>query len=510
MKMSLVGARALAGVAAITVVAAPARAADDKPAGKFLQCDGRMGHVSGGERAVRLLLVSATAGISEMGMSKDGADKRVSGAAGVAACDEAMTSENDGYRRMQLALARSIHFGEDKQWAQAAAAAAQVPEQLRDKATDWGLAKSSTSTARYLQALYSVRAGNIGGGEHAAWDGIRIAGPDVITLQRMSHFIPLSRTITPEKRAALMTMLRYYPDADIRVANVFAEAGDFRIASAVLKGFEGSLDAFIKEPKPVGSLHAMMATFAAMNGDAVEANRELAVAKAALERNRSEGEAASAPTAIATQEESIAFAQAAITAASGDATGAAKLLADRGSWPTVAPGVVAILVGRIAPQVAEADRHGVVALGEQAIWDDALKSRLAVIGNTDKDAKLWSVTNILEQDQGYQKLARNALTGSDKPKWLLKPGKEPREFDILSAGLEAPGWEAGEGILYHAALIAKARGKQGFVILPVRARINSMGLRFVNPGELGIPASSIVMADDVISTLSPHIRPATD
>jgi len=44
----------------------------------------------------------------------------------------------------------------------------------------------------------------------------------------------------------------------------------------------------------------------------------------------------------------------------------------------------------------------------------------------------------------------------------------------------------------------------------VRARINSMGLRFVNPGELGIPATSIVMADDVIATLSPHIRPATD
>jgi hypothetical protein len=109
-----------------------------------------------------------------------------------------------------------------------------------------------------------------------------------------------------------------------------------------------------------------------------------------------------------------------------------------------------------------------------------------------------------------QRLARTAATGSSaKPKWLLKPGKEPRNFDIIAAGLNAQGWEAGEGILYHAALIARARGKQGFVLFPKRTKVDIVGVRFVNAGEFGIPAGSVVMADDVINQLSPHLTAAT-
>jgi len=118
---------------------------------------------------------------------------------------------------------------------------------------------------------------------------------------------------------------------------------------------------------------------------------------------------------------------------------------------------------------------------------------------------------LLAQDVGYQRLAGQALTGSSgKPKWLVKPGKEPRNFDFISTTVNAEGWEAGEGILYHAALIAKQRGKQGFVLLPKRDRIDFVALRFVNPGELGIPSGSVIAADDVIATLSPHIRPGTN
>jgi len=48
MKSLVSGARALAVVAGACVVVTPAFAADQKPAGAFVQCDGRTGHVSGG------------------------------------------------------------------------------------------------------------------------------------------------------------------------------------------------------------------------------------------------------------------------------------------------------------------------------------------------------------------------------------------------------------------------------------------------------------------------------
>jgi hypothetical protein len=498
------GAAALA-LAAACLAASPAAAADDKAPGVFLQCDGRVGHVSDGARFMRLLLVSATAGLSEAAMSRDGADKRVKGTAGVFACDEALAKEGDAYRRMQLALARPLHLGEDKKWDEAAVAAAQVPQYFGAGASDWGLTKSATSTARYLQTLYLVRAGKLDQAETAAWDGVRAAGLDVLTLQRMSRFIGISRTISPEKRAALQAMQRYYPDSAMRIAAAYGEAGDFKSAIAAVRGLERGFSAFLKDPKPVTTIHSVVAAFSAMDGDVAGAKSELAIAKTALEQDRSEGEAASNPTVFAAGEEAYAFAEAAIAAASGDTAQAGKLLAARGSWPTIAPGVVAILVGRVAPKLPEKERLGVLAKGEEGLWKEALDARVAVIKNSEHDDRLWSLTAVLEQDEGFRKLARNALSGAGKSKWLLKPGKEPRDFDILVAGTEASGWEGGEGILYHAALMAKARGKQGFVLLPKRDRMDWVGLRFVDSGELGIPPSSMIVADDVIVALSPHI-----
>jgi hypothetical protein len=501
------GAAALA-IAMACTAASPAHAADDKAAGVFLQCDGRTGHVTDGARLLRVLLVTATAGISEAGMTKDNVEKRAKGVAGVAACDQALASEGDAYRRIQLALARSLHFGEDQKWAEAAAAAHVVPTQLKDKAGDWGLAKSAAATSRYFEALYLVRAGKIEQAEATAWDGMKTGGPDVLTMQRMSRFIGLSRTISPDKRWALQTMQRYYPDSVLRVAAAYAEAGDFKAAADAVHGFESSFFAFLdeKDRKPPSVAHSLLATFAAMDGDLATAKAELATAQTAHERDRADGAAASEGTAFAAQEDDLAFAQAAIAAASGDHAGAAKILGSRSSWPTMPPGLVALLVGRVAPNVPDSARLGVLAKQPDAIWQEALDARLALFRKTDGDARLWAVPNYLELDESFQRLARNALTGGGKSKWLLKPGKQPRDFDVLVAGPEAPGLEAGEGILYHAALMAKARGKQGFVLLPKRSRIDWVGLRFVNPGELGIPAASVVSADEVIAALSPHIR----
>jgi len=506
MIVSRTGAGALALLSA-AMLATPAMAADGQPS-SFVLCDGRVGHVSGGERFMRLLLVSATAGLSEVATSKDDASKRAKGAEGVAACDAGIASEGDAYRRVQLGFAKSLHLAEDKKWAEAAAAAHAAPG-LTTKA-DWGLDKSSTGVARYLEALFLIRAGQVDKGEAAAWDGIRVTGTDVLTLQRMGRYMALSRTISPEKRAALETMRRYYPDSTMRVAAVLAEGGDYAGASDAVRGFEASVDAFLKDPKPASVPHSMLATFAAMGGDVAKARAELAIAKSALEKDRGEGDAASEPTSFAAREDAVAFAEAAIAQASGDNAQAAKLLAARGSWSALPGGLVARLVGKVAPQVPEKDRIGVVAKGEDALWKETLDARLALLRNDEKDDRLWSSTALLAQDVNYQRLAAQALTGgSAKPKWLLKPGKEPRNYDFISTIVSAQGWEAGEGILYHAALIAKARGKQGFVLLPKRDRIDYVALRFVNPGELNIPSGAIIMADDVIAALSPHIRPST-
>jgi hypothetical protein len=301
-------------------------------------------------------------------------------------------------------------------------------------------------------------------------------------------------------------MRRYYPDSGMRVGNAFAEAGDYAAAADSVRGIEASFGAFIKEPITVSIPHSLLATYAAMSGDVATANAQLKIAKDALEKDRAKGDAASDPSSFAAREDAEAFAEAAIAQASGNPAEAAKMLAARGSWPTIPAGIVARLVGKVAPQIAEKDRMGVVAKGEDALWKEARDARLAVMDNTDKDSGLWSVTGMFAQDVNYQRLAAQALSGTTaKPKWLVK-AKEPRDWDFISSGYSVQGWEAGEGVLYHAALIAQQRGKQGFVLLPKRTNIDMIAVRFLNPGELGIPSSSIIMASDVIAALSPHIQ----
>ncbi|MEO8141903.1 MAG: hypothetical protein ABI617_04520 [Sphingomicrobium sp.] len=67
--------------AGVVVVTSPTAAAAQAKAGKqpsvFVQCDGRVGHVSAGEKLGRLLLVTATAGLSEAAMSGDKETARV-------------------------------------------------------------------------------------------------------------------------------------------------------------------------------------------------------------------------------------------------------------------------------------------------------------------------------------------------------------------------------------------------------------------------------------------------
>lgn len=489
---------------------APALAASTQDDAKsiFLRCDGRTGHVSGGETFLRLLLITATAGLSEDAMSKDNADKRAKGVAGANACDQALAVEKDSYRRVQLALAKSIHLGEDSRWAEAAAAAATVPALIGQKAGDWGLAKSARSTASYLEGLYRIRAGDVAQGEEAAWSGARQAGMDVLALQRAMRFIGLSRRLSDNQRAVLDSALRYYPDSTGLIARTYAEAGDYATAATTLRGALSSFNLFLDKPIDMSGTRAQLATLAALDGNLAGAKSELATAKQVLATERAEGDSASDPSNFAMREELIAFAEAAIVAAEGDSLAAARLLAARGSWPAVAPGVVAALVDRIAPAIPAEQRQGVVAKGGDAIWAEAHDARLALLKKTEGDEKLWGVTGVLQQAVNYQRLAKPALTGSAKPRWLIKPDKKSkRSYDILAL---TPGgqWEGGEALFYHAALIAKARGKRGFVVMPLRKNIDIMSVRFGDPSELGVPETSMVAADDVIAALAPRIAVA--
>lgn len=92
-----------------------------------------------------------------------------------------------------------------------------------------------------------------------------------------------------------------------------------------------------------------------------------------------------------------------------------------------------------------------------------------------------------------------------KPRYLLrKAADNTTTFDTIDVSPLA-GLESGEALLLHAALIAKTRGKRGFMVMPFRKNIEWSRVLFVNPDDPGIPADAVFDVEKVIVDLSPAI-----
>lgn len=115
----------------------------------------------------------------------------------------------------------------------------------------------------------------------------------------------------------------------------------------------------------------------------------------------------------------------------------------------------------------------------------------------------------LQVDDRYASAANAVWTGDRKPKMLVK-GKPDARVELLSSGVRVAGIPAGEAVLLHAALIARTRQKQGFIIFPLRTSTDIMGVRFVDRGELGAGSALFVPASEVIAgTSNRFVRPVS-
>jgi hypothetical protein len=498
---------AAAGTLAMLSGAAPALAADKdsgKSAGVFLQCDGRTGHVGAGESFMRLLLVTATAGISEAGMSSDDAGKRVKGAAGAEACTQAIGAEGDNYRRVQLALARSIHFGEDKNWAAAVDAARAVPDGIAGNSTDWALAKSAKATGKLMEATMLARQGHYEDAEQAAVEAGEVSDLEVINLQRAISLMGFDRVMTPRKRAVLERAFRVFPGAGYVIASHFAEAGDYAAAVKTLDALDGVFNLFVKEPGKTASTEAQAALFLAMAGDVTGAQARLASARTEAANDAADGTAQKYAVSAAKADEAIAAAQVALALAEHRDADARRLFGARERWALIPQGVAASLAGRVAAVTAPAERTGLLAKGEDGLWAEVRQARAKLLGEEAADKMLWALTNRLTVDQRYTELSGQVWSATRKPKLLIK-GKADDRFELLSIATRAYGAQAGEALMLHAALIARARGQQGFVMLPLRDRVDMMGVRFA--GQSAVPPGALISADEVIAALSSRIPP---
>lgn len=509
MRISKLCALASAGaILGLSSAAAAAQAKAGKQPSVFIQCDGRIGHVSAGEKIGRLLLVTATAGLSEAAMSGDKATGRVSGVAGAAACDAALQSEGDGYRRAQLGLAKAIHLGEAAQWEAAASAARAVPSLITAQVGDWSLTRSTETAAATIEAWALARAGKLAEAETVQARAVLRAGADAMALQRTAGYLRLTRTMSEPKRQAYFHLMRYAPQFQTVALYGFADAGDYRSARTAIRAIYALHKAMYEKAPPQSQFEAMEASYAAMDGNAADARRLLNAARISFARDRSEGNFSS-PENASSVDEDLAFAEAATAMAEGKMADARRLIGQRSLWGGIAPGMVTDLVTRLSADAPAGERPGILAGEPIASWSDFTNARIKSLGEDAQTKRMWSALTELMVDKHYAPLAKQAATGTGtKPRWLMKPIKDvPLKFELITVTGVFYGPAVNEPMLLHAAYIARARGKQGIALAPVRKSIDMVGVKFVNPGDEGIAAESIIDANALIAQLEPHLKP---
>jgi len=409
---------------------------------------------------MRLLLVSATAGLSETGMTRDDSSKRAKGAAGVTACDQAIADEKDNFRRVQLGMAKAIHLGEEKNWAFAATTAHSAPALMEKASTDWALKKSAAASASYVEAVMLLRAGKYSEAEAAAMASAEVADLEVSAMQRALRLMRFDRSMSPRKATMLNRIFRYVPSEGALVTSIFAEAGDYKSAVATIDSLDAIFGALLKEHKINAGAEAQAGLYLAMAGDAIGARKRLQIAREKVSRDVADGTAVKYAVSAAAADETIAAAEVAIALAEGRNDDARRLLGARERWSLVAQGVVADLVGRVAAVTAEKDRTGLVAKEEQALWAEARDGRLKLLNENDNH--LWAATYHLTVDQRYAELGSSVWTATKKSKFLIKSKDTEPRLEVLTTGARGYGIQAGEALLLHAALMAKRAGRTGF------------------------------------------------
>lgn len=498
------------GAAALALAAPLAHAAT--PPSSHVRCDGRPDNMTDGELAARLVAISLVVGLL-MG-SPEGVDysKREKAEAGIKACDAAIDgdpvakkgAETNVERKAELVLARAVHRIEAKQ-ADAAIADARGLD---------AVAGALAATPAYARSLglsaMEVEAGallSLGKQEEAARIGLKMAAAspyDVYNLLRAGYYILPDQTLDEAKRAWLDAAVRMRPEALMTRIQHRDWAGDYLGASADMAAFTAMFDAVAEKSTVPPGFAALDAVRHLMAGDVDKAKLLAAQAREALPAYAASVEGVRNSDRLTSAAELIDFYDIVLKLHEGRVAEARAGFAARSRWGAVPVPIVADLLGRLRKGASPAELTGPLAATPEELRADARAGWLKLMTEEPKSTeRLFGAVRGPVKPGSYTAAARNVWR-TDKSRYLIARKLDGSAYEgVVVTGVG--GSAAGEALLLHCALVAKARGKTGFALAPIRKRVDSALVAFGNPGDRGVPAAVFIDADAVIAALSPRI-----
>lgn len=500
-------------IAAMCLLTAPVQAAhasgptDDKAGSAYLQCDGKPNNVTSGETAARLLGAVTLLGLFAKPPEAPDASKRKFGAEGVTVCDSLLVGdkkEGNPSRRVDLLLGRAIHQIEAKNYDAAIA--------------DARMARGEADAAGLLKDSYYARSAG------RAFDLIEAAALYRLNKPVEARAAGLRGTAAIRRSALALFSVPDYLFDDPAMSDAEADYIGWRTHSAALTGGGQAdrLEEWGRFAEAAKVRNAMVDLDRVIAPDLIDSewlaraavshmlagNTEAGAARAAEARaNIDKRRIAGKPEKDAAEIVEVLDLYAILELASkGDAAGARRLFAARSQWVAASFGTVVETTRRLRNGARPDEMIGGLSRDPGQLWKEHLDSRRAEVLAKDSDNKsLFWLLPSMEGARSYRALAKQVWR-TDKSKLIIKldhPEKAPLKMERMFLYGATP-TVALDAFSLHAALLAKQRGQQGFVIMPLfSGGYMTAGFLTGNRGDAGMPEAVFNDADQVIAELKP-------
>ena len=499
--------RSLLSAAALSLAAVPsiAVAQTEKPGSAYVQCDGLPDNVTDGETAARLLGAVTLLGIFAKPHEAADASKRKFGAEGVAACSSLLSGagqEGNAKRRLGLILGRAIHQIEAKNY-QAAIDDVALARREAEAAGFMNDAYFARSRARAFDRIESAALVRMGRPEDARSVSLRNTGDEAHSMIALfstptySDFI-LKQSGDEDRITAWQTRIMP-PLGGLRADRLeldgrFADSAKLRDA---LVEFDSE-----QSPELNSSLLIARAAVAhALAGNFAVAAERAKAARANIDKRKADGKPEDKGAEVVELLDLYAILDA---AHSGDVKAARRLFAARSQWLSPSLGSVMETNRRLRDGAAPDELIGGLAKSPEDLWKDHVDSTRAELLAKDKDNKsLFALIPAERSQKLYAAVARNVWR-TDKSKIIIvskKADPTKNRLELMYLPLTDP-IVAVDAYMLHAALIARARGHQGFVFMPfISGNLLAGSFRSGNRGDKGFPPELFIDANEVIADL---------
>jgi hypothetical protein len=467
----------------------------------YLRCDGQPNNMTDAESFARF--IGAVTLLALFAPPAEAADpsKRQFGEKGVEACSKLLDDpkqETNGLRRIPLMLARGVHRIEAKDYAGAIAdvelarAEAKALNLIGNPYFDRSMGRSFDQ----VEAAARLRMDDAASAETISLRGLGAMRYSYYPLITTDTYDEFTATLTPERERQLDSLSRMTMAYLILYADRLDDVGRFADAARKRESLIRAIDTLSPDEK-MTELYASAALSHALAGEWDRADERAAFARTNLSDRKARGKPEEASAAAV---EVLDLVDILRLTRDGKMKEARRSFAARSQWLSPSFGAVMETNRRLRPGATTDELFGALAKTPEELWaarrDDEMARRIAL----DADNKvLFYNIKPYTQISLYEGASKNTWR-TDKSKLM---GKEPvKDTKLMMIYGGQYGLAAFDVIMLHAALAAKARGKQGF-LMDIRLKPAFFGMvLFVNQDDPDSDPERYISADEVIAELT--------